>query len=92
MVMSSCNSEEPVHWTTASMVRAMISEESARVYLQQQFLQPLLAEHLAVGVLRLHDAVGIGHQYIAVLQLDALLLVDARRETRPPRCRWIPAV
>ena len=29
MVMSSCNSEEPVHWTTASMVRAMISEESA---------------------------------------------------------------
>src|SRR5580658_8494520 len=33
MVISSCSSDEPVHCTTASMARAMISEESARVYL-----------------------------------------------------------
>ena len=32
MVISSCNSEEPVHWFTASMVRAMSSEESAAEY------------------------------------------------------------
>src|ERR1035438_4587191 len=32
IVMSSCNSEAPVHWFTASMARAIISDESALEY------------------------------------------------------------
>ncbi len=68
MVISSCNSEEPVHSTTASMVWAMISEESARFVLDQQFPEAVLTEHLAVGVLRLDDAIGVGHQHVAVVQ------------------------
>src|ERR1035437_1797276 len=32
MVISSCNSPAPVHWTTASMERAIISDESTRAY------------------------------------------------------------
>ncbi len=80
MVISSCNSDEPVHWSTASMVRAMISEESAWAYLSSSSLQPLFAEHLAVGVFRLDDAVGVGHQHVAVLQHYGLFFVAREGE------------
>ena len=67
MVISSCNSPDAgplLH--RLHHARDDLAEESAAV-LHQQILQPLFAELLAVRILRLHDAVGVGHQHVAAV-------------------------
>ena len=67
MVISSCNSPAPVH-CIHRFHGARDDLGGIRLgVLHQQILQAVFAEHLAVGVLRLHDAVGVGHQHVAVL-------------------------
>ena len=63
--MSSCNSSDAVHWRTLCSTTSIICSSAEMRVARDQIEQALLAEHFAVLVFRLGDAVGEAHQQIA---------------------------